>query len=260
MLAEIEKELGIKLPHRYQVVGHVALIKLIPNHSEEACKRVSELLMKRMKRIRTVCFVEGIEGELRVPKIKYIFGDGTETIHREHGILYKLDVSKIMFSKGNLNERKRMAEIVGDGETVVDMFAGIGYFSLGIAKSHPKTTVYAIEKNPTAFRYLKENINLNKLNNVIPILGDNREQNLPPADRIIMGYFPGTENFLSTALKYVKSGGTIHYHNTYKKEELWSKPEEELKVLRKFEIISRRKVKSVAPNTFHVVLDVRVWK
>ena len=57
----------------------------------------------------------------------------TETINKENGCLFKLDLAKVMWSKGNNNERLRIAKLVGDGETVIDMFAGIGYFSIHIA-------------------------------------------------------------------------------------------------------------------------------
>ncbi len=265
----IKKEIGVNIPRRYQTIGNIILIKLIPENDKGTCEKISEVIMKKIKRIKTVCFIEGVEGELRVPKIKYTFGDGTETIHKENGILYKLDVSKIMFSKGNLSERKRLLNEIGKNEIVLDMFAGIGYFSLGIAKHHPDVKIYSIEKNPTAFKYLNENIELNGIHNIISIMGDNRDENLmkniPKVDRILMGYFPNTENFLPTALQYIKNGGVIHFHNTYREDELWKFAEDQVKgIINNYnfkpKIILEKKVKSFAPKIYHIVMDVKVWR
>jgi len=74
-----------------------------------------------------------ISGLKREPDVEVIIGEGTETVHRENKCGFKLDVSKIMWSKGNTTERKRMSLLPEDGEIIVDMFAGIGYFSIPMA-------------------------------------------------------------------------------------------------------------------------------
>lgn len=168
-----------------------------------------------------------------------------------------LDASKVMFSKGNHFERQRLLKQVCANETVVDMFAGIGYFSLPLARHVKK--VYAIEKNPDAFRYLEKNIILNKALNTEAINADCREVSLEGiADRLLMGYFPGTEKFLPVAMRFLKRSGILHFHNVYKEDEMWEKAEEHMKVLKNFKIMSRKKVKSVGPRMWHVVLDVQV--
>jgi tRNA wybutosine-synthesizing protein 2 len=214
-----------------------------------------------MPQLKTICETKGVEGELRVPQIKKLFGDDTITIHKEHGISYRLDVSKIMFSKGNLQERKRIVPHVKDNEKILDMFAGIGYFSLGIAKSHPACEIIACEKNSVAFSFLEENTKLNNLSNITAINKDCRYLKYENMfDRIIMGYLPGTEIFLQHALRMIKSGGIIHYHNIYNENEIWSKPDNEISEAcraRKltFHILEQRKVKSYAPHVYHVVVD-----
>ena len=217
-----------KIPSRYQIIGHVFLVKMFRLSKKEKGELASAV-MKILPYIKTVAEICGIKGEFREPRIRKIKGDGFVTTHKEHGIIFKLDVQKIMFSKGNHAERKRMMEIVKSKETIVDMFAGIGYFSLGIAKANPSCKIYAVEKNPLAFRYLKENIKLNKLYNVFPICDDCRNIKIRSVDRVIMGYLPGTEDFLKNAVKFVKKNGLIHYHNSYTEKELWKKPESEIK-------------------------------
>ena len=117
-----------------------------------------------------------ISGLKREPDVDMVIGEGTETIHRENKCSFKLDVSRIMWSKGNTTERKRMSTIAKEGETVVDMFAGIGYFSIPIAVHSKPAKIYSIEINPVSYGYLCENVHLNKVEGILePILGDCRE-------------------------------------------------------------------------------------
>jgi len=270
----IDKKL---LPSSYQIIGDVLLLKFMKIKSIKQKKKVASAIMKLLPYVKTVCEISGVEKEFRTPKVKKLAGNGTETIHKEHGILYKLDVSKIMFSKGNLNERQRLITKINPGEIIIDMFAGIGYFSLGLAKFSKAKKIMAIEKNPVAFNYLKDNIKLNKIKNIEPILGDNREiteKLRSKADRIIMGYFEtkrrtsgasvsSTDKFLPYAIKILKKRGIIHFHNTYKENELWQKPINEIKMACHgftYKILEKKKVKSIAPRTWHVVMDIAIYK
>ena len=84
-------------------------------------------------KVKSIIKIDRIEGQKREPTVSLLYGRETETIHKENGCLFNLDLSKVMWAKGNNNERLRIAKLVKDGETVVDMFAGIGYFSIPIA-------------------------------------------------------------------------------------------------------------------------------
>ncbi len=250
------------LPSSYQIVGRVLLLKLMKIKKLSEKKKIAASILSLFPYVKTVYEISRVENEFRIPKVKKLAGNGTVTIHKEHGIFYKLDVSKIMFSKGNLFERQRLVRKVKASETLIDMFAGIGYFSLPLARHVKK--IYAVEKNPVAFRYLKENIKLNRIKNIEPILGDNREILLSDtADRISMGCFPDTEKFLPFAIKMLKKKGVIHFHNAYRSDELWNKPLTHLDkglASATYKILDKKKVKSVGPNRYHVVLDVLVKK
>ena len=158
--------------------------------------------------------------------------------------------------------------LVREGEVVVDMFAGIGYFTIPIAVLAKPSKIYAIDLNPVSIDFLKENIKLNGVEKkVIPILGDCREvvQKLGSiADRVIMGYIPNTYKFIPYALKVVKrTGGIIHYHDIAKQEDLFEKPINTLKeaILKhnfNIKILYRGIVKSYAPKVYHIVIDVFV--
>ena len=112
--------------------------------------------------VKTIMKVDHIYGTKREPVIKLLYGNDTETINKENECLFKLDLKKVMWSKGNNNERIRIAKLVEDNETVIDMFAGIGYFSIPIGVHSNAKQIYSIEINPNSFHYLKENIKLNK--------------------------------------------------------------------------------------------------
>ena len=250
----IEKE---KLPASYQVLGHVFLSKMLRlNKGEKTI--VAKTIMEILPYVKTVCEISAVTGELRQPVVTKIAGNGTETIHRESGIIYKLDTAKIMFSKGNFSERNRLLDSVRPDETIIDMFAGIGYFTLGIAKKAKK--VIAIEKNEEAFRYLIENVKLNSLTNVELINADNRAVALEEkADRILMGYFPSTEAFLPAAVRMAKPDAVIHYHNVCNESELWGNEMEKIRnMVGNFDVITKKKVKDVAPRRVHYVVDLKL--
>jgi tRNA wybutosine-synthesizing protein 2 len=209
---------------------------------------------------------EGVGGELREMRAcRLAWGDDPVATHVENGIRYRFDASRVMFSSGNVHERMRAGQLPARGETVVDMFAGIGYFALPLAVHARAARVHAIEKNPVSYRYLVENAQLNEVADVIePWFGDNREFPYEGiADRVMMGYFPGTHAFLPKAFALLKpEGGTIHYHDTAHAER-W-KDELTRRVLdagracgRVLAIEHSRIVKTHSPGVVHAVLDVR---
>ncbi len=259
------------LPSGYQKIGDIVIVN-INTEIADFENEIGKIILKNIPNTRTVCSrTGGIVDEERIPQLKVIAGDdNTETVHRENGCLYKLDVSKIMFSKGNLKERHRLQELVKSDETVVDLFSGIGYFSIPIAKFAKPSKIYAIDINPVAILYLQENIKLNKVDGKIEtILGDCREvvKKLGKiADRVIMGYLPDTSKYLDSAFSVLKEKGIIHYHDVFKEEDLWDKPIEFLEKVAEDngyvleEVIDKKIVKSYAPKVFHVVIDGKFSK
>ncbi len=125
-------ELANLLPDKWEKIGDVVIIKLnekFNNYNVKIGKTYAEVL-----HCKTVLNdFGGISGIYREPNVELLYGSkDTETVHKENGIRYKLDVRKIMFSSGNMDERICMATISDKNETVVDLFAGIGYFTLPI--------------------------------------------------------------------------------------------------------------------------------
>ena len=221
-----------------------------------------ELLSERHN-VKTIMKIDHIQGTKREPVYEILWGSETETINKENGCLFKLDLAKVMWSKGNNNERLRIAKLVEDDEVVMDMFAGIGYFSIPIGVHSNAKHVYSIEINPNSYFYLNENIKLNKLTNVTPILGDCME--VAPkyrADRIVMGYVKTTHHYLKAAIGSLNEGGILHYHETVPEKLMKTRPVERIMAQagnRDVELIKINKIKKYAPGVEHVVIDARIY-
>jgi len=253
-----EKEL---LPSGWQLLGDVIIITL-REELETRKNDISKALLSMYPGCRTVLLDRGISGQMRQPMREMIAGDNTETIHRENGCLFKLDAMQIMYSQGNLAERKRMSKL-GNGEIVVDMFAGIGYFSIPIAVHSKPLKIISIEINPVSFGYMRENIRLNRVDNIIePVEGDCAL--VTPrgiADRVIMGYFDA-HPYLEKGISALMHGGILHYHEAVP-EAVEQRPVNRIvetagKLARKVEIIEARKVKKYSPGVWHVVVDAKI--
>lgn len=247
-----------KLPRGWQILGDVIIVKV----SEEHKREVGEALLKMYPRAKTVLRYLGLKGDLREPVVEVIAGSGeTETIVKENGCLYMLDASKIMFSKGNVEERRRMSR-VGDDEEIVDMFAGVGHLSIPIAVHSKPKRILAIEINPVAYDYLRRNIELNRIRCMEAILGDSSK--LTPEgefDRVIMGHIYLARRFLSKGIRALKEdGGILHFHDVAGDP---SQPAELLKKVceregRRAKIIEVRRIKSYAPRRYHYVVDAEI--
>jgi tRNA wybutosine-synthesizing protein 2 len=207
----------------------------------------------------------GVEGAMRRPAVRHVWGDvdSTTTI-TQHGIKYRCDPARVMFSAGNLEERRRMAGLPAAGETVVDLFAGLGYLSLPLAVHAGPRRVVACEINPEAAAFLQQNVALNGVADRFEVRqGDNRL--VAPrgvADRVLMGYLHDTWSWLPLADEVLKpEGGVIHYHFKAPDEQWPSKVLAQVQEHlggRPTRLLGFQRVKPYAPRVLHGVLDVEV--
>ncbi len=254
----------------YDIVGDI-IIAEIPAGLESKEGTIADALLKVNPNAKAVTKKLGpMEGEFRVRRIQHIGGENrTETVYREHGCRMKLDVGKVYFSVRLSTERKRIAELVRPGEKILALFAGVGPFPLVISKSQPDSEIVAIELNPDAMEYMKENLGLNKMDNITPVLGDAREIVMRDyqdfADRVLMPLPKTAEQFLDAAFAGVKDGGVIHLY-TFDNDSAKSTEAEErlIESARKHgvsvEILNKRVVRPYAPGVVQVVVDFRVRK
>lgn len=259
------------LPRAADFVGDIAIVELRPG-LEDYKKTVGEAILKAIPRIRTVLAKEGaVAGTYRLRKFSLAAGEpGTETRHREYGCEFLVDVAKAYFSPRLAHEHDRVASLVREGETVVDLFAGVGPFAIQIAKKHDAVKVYAVDVNPEAEEYLKRNIRLNRVNGkVSAILGDARqvakERLSGVADRVIMNLPEKAFEYVDAACETLKNtGGTLHVYTFVKASESFEDVRNRLTDAvtscgrRVDGFLFSGRVRETAPHEFQAVFDVKV--
>ncbi|MFA5559014.1 MAG: class I SAM-dependent methyltransferase family protein [Methanofastidiosum sp.] len=242
----------------FDAIGNIALIQLsddlIPYQNI-----IGEALLELNPFIKAVFRKDSIEGEYRVPKLELIAGDHiTETIYREFGVRILLDVSQVYFSPRLSEERKRITSLVKKDEIVLDMFCGVGPFSLMISKKSEPKKIYSIDINEMAIYYLKKNIALNKTYNIVPIHGDSRIEirNIESPDRIIMNLPHSSFEFLPDVFSTYENA-IVHFYAVSENINLVKKriTEESEKYDKKIGFLSERTVKSYSPNTDIYCID-----
>ncbi len=254
------------LPRSYDTVGDILVVESLSDALLPYLREIGEAFLRLNPGVRTVMLKTGkVEGEFRVPRLEVVAGEEKwETVHSEYGIRLKVDLSKVYYSPRLGWERFRVASSVADGETVVDMFAGVGPFSIMIAKC-ARARVYSIDLNPEAIRLLSENVSLNRLcGRVEPICGDARAAAArlgAVADRVIMNLPGRSLEFLDAAARVLKpSGGLIHLYAFAKDDPLRS-AESALRGaadphFASYGVRGARVVKPTAPREWQVALDI----
>jgi tRNA wybutosine-synthesizing protein 2 len=190
------------------MLGDIAILHGTPPSADELDRIIA------LRHPRGVIRIRSINEVTRTPDCEVLYGNTGEVCHKENGFSFILDPCRVMFSQGNLAEKRRMAALVRSGPEngrVADMFAGIGYFAIPMAGAG--ASVHAIEINPVSYGYLVRNIDLNHLKGrITPELGDCRSKLTGIYDRIVMGHFDAV-TMLPAALAHVRTGSVIHLHS-----------------------------------------------
>ncbi len=243
-----------KIPKSFDVVGNILIFTDFPKELKSKEKLVGNYLLEKFKNIITVAKkTKNYSGKLRTAKLKIIAGEkNKETIHVESGIKLKVNPEKVYFSPRSGTERLRIAKLVKKGEDILVMFSGIAPFPLVISKHSKANEIYAIELNKQGHKYAKENIKLNKINNIIAIQGDVKKI-IPykKFDRIVMPLPKNAEKYLDLALKHLKPTGTIHLY-VFEKQENFNKLKEKYKKYSP----KLTKAGTPAPRKYRVCLDL----
>jgi tRNA (guanine37-N1)-methyltransferase len=210
-LLDLPEETVARLPRSFDVIGDVAVLKLDPG-LETHERAVARSLTTWNPAIRRVAVDSGVEGELRVRALRTVIGDDLLTEHRENGLRYTVDLASAYYSPRLAGERLRIARLVGPGERVLDMFAGVGPIAVLIAKRQPAAEVVAVDANPAAVRFLRANARANKVR--LDIREGRIEEvaaTLGRFDRIVMDLPRSAERHLATALGLLGTGGgSVH--------------------------------------------------
>jgi tRNA (guanine37-N1)-methyltransferase len=259
------------VPKSFDIMGHIAIVEL-PGELASFDELIGKAILETCPNVRTVMAKAGIfSSDYRTRELRLIAGvDNPVTCHKEHGCIFELDVRTVYFSPRLSHERLRIASQVEPGETVVDMFAGVGPYSILVAKKQSLSTVYAIDANPSAFKFLVSNVLANRvLKSVRPMMGDAREvvrsSLSKTADRVIMNLPGKALDFVDVACSSLKQGGgVIHFYSFESAENAREAASGKLKDRiessgRELQsILAVRIVKEIAPYRVQVAVDARV--
>ncbi len=284
LVGELPENILELIPKSYDIIGKIAIVEfdqintISDNNVFFYKKKVAEALVSINKSVETVYEkLSEVKGRYRLKDLKIIYGDDNpETIHKENDCLFKLDVKKTYFTPRLVFERKRVSSSsFKKQETIVDMFTGVGPFSIQIAKNND-VKIYAFDVNPSAYKYLIKNIDLNKIKGeVIPHNMDVKELLNPnnklgnylkyKIDRIIMNLPEQSVKFLDVACFLMKKpSGIIHFYQFCEKPNPIKKGIENLNTILKNsgwhieEILNSKIVKPFSPKSDLIVLDLKL--
>jgi tRNA (guanine37-N1)-methyltransferase len=265
----IPQKLHNYIPKSFDTIGNLVVIE-IPDEMHKYKEVIGKTILDLNPSLRSVFKkIEPVKGDYRLRNVEFITGvNKTETLHKENKCIYELDIKKVYFSPRLATEHERVCSLVNNKEVVLDMFAGIGPFSILIAK-RKQVKVFAVDINPTAVYYLKKNIVLNKVEGYVTALeGDVREvlkrTSEQKFNRIIMNLPSKSSEFLDIAINVLEDNGTIHYYQFVSESDYPTKLLDDLRV--QIESYGRkikdkpyiRKVRAYAPYIWQVGVDIKV--
>lgn len=245
-IARIPDEIRSQLPSSFDTIGSKALVKL-PEALRPYGVEIGEAILMAHRSLDSVFEDRGVEGEFRTRAVTRLAGSGaTETVVTEYGIRLRLDVSKTFYSPRLASERRLVCSSIGAGERVLDMFAGVGPFSIHAARRATRGHVVSLDINPYAISYLKENAAMNSVSNIEAHFVDASDFSSGSYDRIIMNLPAGGRGFIDHAFSLLSPGGIVDYYELMENDRLESRIAE-LRATGK-EVIDPRTVKSYSPS------------
>lgn len=245
-----EKELKL-VKTSFDIVGSTAILE-VPEELAGKEKLIAEAVFKIQKNVKTVCKKSGDRsGIYRLRKYRKILGNDFETIHKESGCQFKLDIRKTYFSVRESTERLRISSQINKKENILALFSGVGPFGIIIAKNHPDCKVDMVEINPAACKYAEENIRINKVSDrAVNYCGDIRKihKQLGKYDRIIMPLPETACKFLDISIEHCRKNGIIYLYGIAGEQE--GIIENTIKKFKNLKLLERRKVLPYAPGVW----------
>ncbi len=219
IVEEIENEVSVireddtedyDLPS-YEIIGDLVIISELSGDEDESVKGILE----HHPHVETILLKEEpLSGEFRVGGYRKLYGEETETTHKEFGCRYRIDPTKAYFSERLATERKRVVDQIQGGEKILVIGAGVGPYAILAARKASPERIVAVEKNPDAFEYLEANIELNGVEDTVEAVeGDALEVVSGKFDRIIIAIPEFGNEFLELAFEHADTEAKIHYYS-----------------------------------------------
>jgi tRNA (guanine37-N1)-methyltransferase len=254
----------------FDQIGDIVIIK-IPNDLMPKKKFIADTILAHVKTAKAVfAQVSPVRGDYRVRNLEFIAGENrTITEYKEHGCRFRVDVAKTYFSPRLSTERLRIANMVGEGETIVNMFAGVGTYSILMARMNKTCKVYSIDSNAVAAELCEANAKLNKVQDrVVSIHGDAgeviKDKLAGQADRVLMPLPESAKEFVDSAVLALKKKGVVHYFihiradNKKTSKNLGLQDAHKAFVKYNHIVQQVRVVRGVGPRIYQIVADVLV--
>jgi tRNA (guanine37-N1)-methyltransferase len=263
-IVRVPPALRDSLPSSFDVVGDIAVIK-IPEALRHHREAIGQAIIAWNPKIRVVLEDGGVQGEHRIRKIERIAGERrTTAVHMEHGLRYHVDLSQAYFSPRLASERKRIADLVRAGEAVADPFAGVGPYSILIAKRRKPREVYASDANPIAVKLLRENVAANRTDHVTIWEGEARSvlRQVPPLDRVILDLPHSAMDYLPESLRALGDRGTVHLYSILEEADEQDRREAIDSAAGAMGVhvthLAIRHVRAYSPTKYHTAFDLTV--
>ncbi len=202
----------------YTLIGDIAVISLKYGVDMEYYKYIGNKLLNELPRIKSVYLKEAVEGVYRLPRLIHIAGEKrTKTMFKEYGLLFHLDISKVYVNPRLAYEHRMIAEDIPSNARVLDMFSGIGGFSIHIAVLN-NVNILSSDINPHAVYYLYKNYLLNrkKIRGYISMLRVDAAKLpyivKPVFTHIIMNNPTFSKHFAGVACRLANKNTVIYYY------------------------------------------------
>jgi len=255
------------------IVGDIAILRL-PQELRGGKSLIAQNLLNLAPYVKVVLAQVGpVESQFRTRRLEWLAGEKrSETVHREFGCRYRVDLNTVYFSPRLGYERKRIADLVSPGECIVNFFAGVGSFSIMIARHARPSRVYSLDLNPVAVRYHLMNNALNGVRETIDLICGDANRIVAAslagrADRVLLPLPELALDSLPTAKTALKNGrGVVHCYifvDASRREEARNKSLAKLdlfvdKVGTVRENTQVHVVRSVGPCRYQVCLDLAI--
>jgi tRNA (guanine37-N1)-methyltransferase len=255
----------------FDQIGDIVIVK-VPDGLAAKKKVIADAILANVKTAKAVfAQASAVRGDFRVRDLEHLAGENrTVTEYKEHECRFKVDVARAYFSPRLSTERQRIAGLVGDNEVLVNMFAGVGTYSIIAARANKTCRVYSIDSNPVANELCIENARLNKVaDRVVPICADATEaikQLAGVADRVLMPLPERAKEFVEPAVLALKGLGVVHYFAHVKADgkkaakDAGSQAAQDAFKNYDCKILETTVVREVGPRIYQIVADVQVKK